>query len=243
LYKVTPEGRLYLHIFNPTEEQLTKNGPGIVFFHGGGWTNGNPKQFYPQCTLLSQQGYVCISAEYRIKSIHGTTPIESVEDSKSAIRYMRENSSLLKFNPGKIIAIGGSAGGHIAAAAGTLLKYENHSEDTSISSRPNYIILLNPVIDNSIHGFGYRVVRKYWRDISPLHNISEKTPETLILSGDNDRLVPINTLKEFQHQMNSFGVECNLYIFEGERHGFYNHSKFNEVISIISDYVSRIATK
>ena len=50
-----------------------------------------------------------------VKNTHGTTPFECVADGKSAIRWVRANAERLGVNPDKIVAGGGSAGGHVAA--------------------------------------------------------------------------------------------------------------------------------
>src|SRR5215208_3330689 len=38
----------------------------IVFFFGGGWTKGTPKQFEPQATYLAKRGMVCVRADYTL---------------------------------------------------------------------------------------------------------------------------------------------------------------------------------
>ena len=67
---------------------------------------------------------MAISAEYRTKKSHGTDPFACVEDGKSAIRWVRENAAQLGIDPTKVIAGGGSAGGHVAACTGTIKGFE-----------------------------------------------------------------------------------------------------------------------
>ena len=90
---------------------------------------------------------VAICAEYRIKSKHGTTPFECVDDGKSAVRWIREHADDLGIDPNKIVAAGGSAGGHVAACTAVINGYETNSENMDISSKPNALVLFNPVID------------------------------------------------------------------------------------------------
>ena len=71
----------------------------IVFFFGGGWVGGTPKQFFPHCTYLASRGMVAISAEYRVKDRHGVTPLECVLDGKSAVRWVRAHASELGIDP------------------------------------------------------------------------------------------------------------------------------------------------
>ena len=97
---------------------------------------------------------MAISAEYRIKNVHGTSPRECVKDGKSAVRYLRKNAAALGIDPDRIVAGRGSAGGHVAAATATLSNYEESGEDLSVSSRPNAPVLFNPVYDNGPDGDG-----------------------------------------------------------------------------------------
>lgn len=61
--------------------------------------------------------FLSITADYRLKSRHGTTPLECIEDATSATRYVRAHAKELGVDPDRIVASGGSAGGHIAACA------------------------------------------------------------------------------------------------------------------------------
>ena len=115
-YKQVGETKLFLHVYNPDGHKDSDRKPAIVFFFGGGWNGGTPKQFEPHCQYLSQRGMVAITAEYRVKSRNKTTPFECVKDGKSAIRWVRANANKLGVDPSRIAAGGGSAGGHVAAA-------------------------------------------------------------------------------------------------------------------------------
>ena len=122
--------------------------PAVVFFFGGGWNGGSPSQFAPHCEYLASRGMVAMTADYRVKSRQGTTPFDCVEDGKSAIRYVRQHAKELGVDPKKIAAGGGSAGGHVAAATGTVRGMDEKNEDSGISSKPDALILFNPVYDN-----------------------------------------------------------------------------------------------
>ncbi|MEI6074845.1 MAG: alpha/beta hydrolase [Verrucomicrobiota bacterium] len=85
--------------------------PTIIFFFGGGWTVGTPIQFYPECAHFADEGYIAISADYRIASVNHTTPFDGVTDGKSAIRWVRQHAAELGLDPARIVAAGASAGG------------------------------------------------------------------------------------------------------------------------------------
>ncbi|MGB0372171.1 MAG: alpha/beta hydrolase [Opitutales bacterium] len=215
---------LKLHVFMPEGYSEELKYPCVVLFFGGGWNGGTAEQFYGQCGYLASRGMVAISAEYRVKKRYGTPPQVAAEDAKEAIRYIREHSSELGIDPERIIAGGGSAGGHVAAAAAFCPKIDSNTA-SPISPVPNGLILYNAVYDNGPDGYGHGRVKKYWEDISPLHNIRPGLPPTLVLLGTNDRLIPVSTAEVFQEKMRAAGNECETYFFEGQGHGFMNISK------------------
>ncbi len=216
-------GALNLHVFNPTEPGPQDGRPAVVFFFGGGWVGGKPKQFYPQCRHLAKRGMVAIAAEYRIKSVHDSTVPQSVADAKSAIRYVRQHAAKLGIDPEKIISAGGSAGGHLAASTGTLTHFDEPDEDSTISSVPNAMILLNPVVDTTPTGYtGKQLPKEGDKTLSPIHHIRADLPPPLSCHGTADKAVPHENVVRFEKAMNEAGNRCELKSFEGAAHGFFN---------------------
>jgi acetyl esterase len=191
-------------------------------FFGGGWVGGSTSQFYKQAKYLASRGMVVFCADYRVRSRHQTTPAECVKDGKSAMRWVRANAEKWKVDPARIAAGGGSAGGHVAAATATVDGFEEEGEDLSVSCRPNALILFNPVYDNGPDGYGNDRVKDYWRQISPLHNLSKETPPTLVFFGTKDKLIPVATAESYRDKMNSLGGDCELHLYEGAEHAFFN---------------------
>ena len=222
-YKTVGEVSLQLHIFRPENHKSTDSRPCVVFFFGGGWVGGTPTPFYPHCRYFSSRGMVAICPEYRINSQHGTTPYECVKDGKSAIRWVRTHAEELGIDPRRIAAGGGSAGGHVAAAAGTVKKFDEPSDETAISPKPNALILFNPVFDNGPEGYGYDRVKEQWHEFSPMHNIDQETPPTIVFLGTKDKLIPVSTAEKYKDLMMKSGRRCDLHLYEGRPHGFYNY--------------------
>ena len=225
VYKTIGKAELKLHLFYPEGHQPGDQRPAIVFFFGGGWVSGSPSQFFPQCQHLAERGMVAISAEYRVKSRNKTTPQECVKDGKSAIRWIRQHSGQLGIDPQRLAAGGGSAGGHVAAAAATVKGFEEAAEDTSISSRPDALVLYNPVFDNGPGGYGHQRVKAYWQQISPLHNIDENAPPTVVLLGTRDELIPVAIAEAYQRRMEELGLRCDLHLYPDQIHGFFNYGR------------------
>ena len=173
---------------------------------------------------------VAVCAQYRTKGGHKTTPAECVKDGKSAVRWMRVHAQKLGINPDMLAAGGGSAGGHVAAATGSAKGFEEVGEDLSVSSRPNALVLFNPVYDNGPKGYGYDRVKDYWKDFSPMNNIDAKTPPTVVFLGESDKLIPVATAKEYKALMEKAGVRSDLHIYEGQPHGFFNNARYYETL-------------
>ena len=143
-FKKTIHTDLNLWIFYPDNHKKNDKVASIVFFFGGGWNGGTPAQFLQQAKYLQQRGMVSILADYRVKSRNNTQAIYCLKDAKSAIRWVRENARKIGIDPNRIVASGGSAGGHLAAATGTIPIHDEDYENLKISSKPNAMILFNP---------------------------------------------------------------------------------------------------
>ncbi len=223
VYKKIGTSELKIHIFTPENHSRSDRRPAIVFFFGGGWNGGSPSQFYPHCEYFASRGMVAMSAEYRVKTRDGTSPRECVKDGKSAIRWIRAHAGELGIDPNKLAAGGGSAGGHVAAATATVTGFNEDGEDQNISCSPNALVLFNPVFDNGPNGYGYDRVKEYWRDFSPMHNISESTPPTIVFLGTKDKLIPTTTAERYRELMAEKGCRCDLRLYDNQGHGFFNY--------------------
>ena len=218
-----------MHVFKPSDYKILDKRPVIVFFFGGGWVGGSTKQFYQQARFFADNGYLAVSAEYRVRGKHKTTPFESVTDGKSAIRWLRAHADELGIDPNKIIASGGSAGGHVAACTGVIKGFEEADEDLSISSVPNAMLLFNPVIDTTEKGYGMEKVGKDRKtEISPCDHVANGIPPTLIFHGTADKTVPFENVERFTKLMNEVRNTCELVPFKGKGHGFFNGSYFRK---------------
>lgn len=228
VYKTIGNVELDLHIFNPPGHKPTDKTPAIVLFYGGGWKGANMTQFYQQSKYLASRGMVAICPRYRTESKYKTTPKECVKDSKSAIRWIRTHAAELGINPNMLAAGGGSAGGHVAAATATLKGFNEEGEDTSVSCIPNALVLFNPVFDNSQEGYGHDRVKEYWKEFSPLHNIDKNAPPTIIFLGTRDKHLSVERAELYKKRMQDLGLRCDLHIYEGQKHGFFNLHKGGE---------------
>ena len=229
-YKTIGETRLSIYVTEPEGTDFESPRPAILFFHGGGWVGGAPGQFTEHARYFASRGVTCFQAQYRLLDKQKNDPPRvCLQDARSAMRWVRRNAKQFNVDPQRIASAGGSAGGHLATALGTLTGNDEPGEDTAIDVRPNAMILFNPVFDNGPDGWGHGRVRERYKEFSPAHNIRSGTPPAIVFLGDKDSLIPVSTLETFQQQMISVGSRCETMIFPEMPHGFFNHNRYNNV--------------
>jgi acetyl esterase/lipase len=234
-YKKVDTTVLQMEVLYPPDLVEGRRYKCIAFFFGGGWINGSITQFKGQAEYLAKKGMVCFLVDYRTKSRHATTPFESLKDAKSAIRFIRKNADRFHIHKDSIVASGGSAGGHLAAATALVQDYNEATDDLSTSPKPNALVLFNPVIDNGPGGYGFERIGNEYKSFSPLHNIQKDAPPSIIFLGTNDNLVPVETANYFKVVMQKVGSRCDLILYKGEKHGFFNKKENAEKTLLEAD--------
>ncbi len=224
VYKQIDTTKLFLTIYNPDNIDSTKKYPTMVFFFGGAWTGGTIKQFETHAEYFSKRGMISILVDYRVRDRNKTTPFESLKDAKSAIRFIRENAEKLSIDNSRIVASGGSAGGHLAAATALINDFNENTDNLTISCIPNALVLFNPVIDNGPGGFGFDRIGEAYKNFSPIHNLKKGAPPTIVFLGTKDHLVPVETAQYYKMIMEKVNSRCDLHLYEGQEHAFFNHN-------------------
>ena len=222
VYKTVGEAKLKAFVYAPAGHQPTEKRPAIVFFFGGGWVGGSPRQFDQHARYLASRGMVAITVEYRTKKSHGVEPFACVADARSAMRWVRANAAKLGIDPGRVAAGGGSAGGHLAAATAFVEGFDDPADDQSVSPKPDALCLFNPVIDTTEKGYGASRLGDKKVAFSPVHHVAKGAPPAIVFHGTVDKTVPFENVQRFERRMKAVGARCELMPFEGKGHGFFN---------------------
>lgn len=144
-----------------------------------------------------------------------------------AVKYVRKNASEFGISPDQVGVIGTSAGGHLGASVCNISKdyTELKGDWESISTIPNFAILVSPVIDlgefahigsrNSL--LGENASQDKIAEYSMQNRVTEKTPPTMLIHAQNDKAVPaMNSILYYQAMMKN-NVKGAMFIFpEGE---------------------------
>jgi acetyl esterase/lipase len=194
--------------------------PALLLFHGGGWEVGSRHQFSAQAQALSTLGMAVFSFDYRIKSEHGTTPFESVEDAQFAYRWVVENAAEFGVDRERITVGGGSAGAHIALG---ISLFEARPTLPEPPHGPRGSVLFNPVTDTSKAGFGADRIPGDPARLDVNKHVRPGLPPAIVLHGSEDQLVPVDNSYKFARLMEEHGNVCRLRVYPGAPHAFFNY--------------------
>ena len=225
------EAELYVYL----PERNNNTGAAVVICPGGGyWIEAIEHEGYAMAEWLKDNGIAGIVLKYRLPYGHHEIPSG---DARQAIRIVRHKASEWGINPSKIGIAGSSAGGHLAATAGTRFDKVSTSAGTPynvVSSRPDFMLLLYPVITfreefghmgsrkNLIgEGNNWKLVEKYSNE---LHVTPETPPTFLVLADDDSSVSPRNSV-EFYLALKENKVPSEMHIYAHGGHGFGMNNK------------------
>ncbi len=227
VYKQVDDQLLSVDVFYPNELPENQQFPAIAFFHGGGWVFGSREEFHGACERYAKKGFVTFSFQYRL-SINedgsypnpDISPIESVKDARSAIRWLREHAGELNIDPNKIIVSGQSAGGQLALSTALMDNINEQSDDPDVSPEPNALLLYSSCV-NTMEAWIDHIMSdrrdQIW-SISPYHNLKPGMPPILAFHGEADCMVLFYTIQFFNTKMKDLGNSYELVTLPGRDH-------------------------
>jgi len=197
--------------------------PAAIIIHGGGWSSGSQKDS-KMYTFMAAHGYFAASIEYRLTG-EAKWPAQ-IEDCKLAVRWLRANAAKYHVDPNRFVAIGGSAGGHLAVCVGVMDKeseFEGHGGYPGVRSRVQAVIDFNGpthFTDNSPDLFGTDPSLKpdAYQKASPLNYIRPGLPPFLVVHGDKDPVVPIEHSQSLVAALQKAGVPVKFIVVKGGGH-------------------------
>ena len=222
-YKKTPEKELKLYVHFPEGWKATDKRAGIVFFFGGAFVRGTPEQFRRAANYFAGRGMVAARADYRVNM---GVPV-ALEDAKTAVRWMRGHADELGLDPDRIAGSGGSAGGYLGAATTVIDKYDAPGEDKKVSSKPNIMVLFNPVVDFTGTGSGKNLSAEDILALSPTNHLAKGVPPAILFYGTKDELLA--QARAFCAKARELGVTAELFTANGQQHGFFNKPPWTQV--------------
>ena len=151
-----------------------------------------------------------------------------IQDAQRALRYIRAHAQEWGIDTDKIGVMGVSAGGHLASTLGTHLKdYAKAGDELdTISFRPNFMLLISPVITmgkyahqgSKLNLLGEKPSEVDIQSFSNELQVTEQTPPTFLVHAFNDKSVPVNNSLLFAQALVEKGVSTSLHVFPQGAH-------------------------
>jgi acetyl esterase/lipase len=219
---------LYRHRSRPT------GAPVLIHLHGGGYTDGRKNsQALPLLYRLAGQGWVCVSANYRLRP--QATFHDHLVDAKKVIAWVREHGRAYGADPERIFLAGSSAGAHMAALAALT------PDDPAF--QPGF-----EQVDTSVAaviGLGgyYGPYYSLGPETSPLAHVRLDAPPFFLAHGDHDTVVSVEGARLFSERLRSVSAQPVIYAeLPGGQHAFdlFNSLRFDAVINAIEAFADRI---
>ena len=116
-----PASAIGARVYRPAGAKAREALPGVVYFHGGGWTCGDLDTHDGVCRGIAAHGRCAVVAvDYRLGPEHKFPA--AVEDALAAVQWTCANAGSLAIDPERAVVAGESAGGNLAAVAALALR-------------------------------------------------------------------------------------------------------------------------
>lgn len=237
----------------------------LIFFHGGGWTNGTKEASTLSLLPYLQMGWTVVNVEYRMTNV-ALAPA-AVEDARCALRWVYRNAAQYNFDTTRVITSGQSAGGHLALITGVLpasAGFDNtcpgdRSGGASSSSPANTDELkVAAIVDwygiadvnELIGGPNQRSWATAWlgalpnreelaKQVSPLTYVRAGIPPVISVHGDADPVVPYTQKQRFHQALAKAGVAHELVTIPNGKHGGFTDEENLKALAAIRTFLSQ----
>jgi acetyl esterase/lipase len=245
---------LRLDVYRPAGEGPF---PAVLIVHGGGWESGDRLMERPLAKRLATLGYVAVPVDYRL-GLEGRFPA-ALDDLKTAVRWLRTHADDHRIERRRIAAVGGSAGGHLAALLGAsngIAELDGGTGDRTVSSAVQAVVDIDGLADFTASDFvamqaaepgaptrflggPWQARREIWRQASPLTHVSSRSAPTLFLNSTASRPV-LPGRQAMRDKLRAAGVAAEIVTIPGTPHTFWLfHPWFERAVAEIDRFLRR----
>jgi acetyl esterase/lipase len=207
-----------------------QGGPTLVHLHGGAFASGRKNhEARPLIYRLASQGWVCISANYRLSP--AVRFPDRLIDVKKVIAWVREHGHEYGADPTVVFVAGSSAGGHLAAMAALTpndpaFQPGFERADTSVCAA----ICLYGYLDTNQRS-----------PSSPQASVRTDAPPFFVAHGDQDTVVLVEDARRFVERLRSTSSHAVVYAeLPGAQHAFdlFHSLRFETVVDAIEAFAA-----
>ncbi len=210
-------------------EKGVANGTAVIIFPGGGYFVLAQTTCVEIAKAFTKVGVTAFVLKYRLPSeaIMINKSIGPLQDAQRAVQLVRKRATEWNINPAKIGTVGLSAGGHLVSTEGTQLNRVVIDNNENISLRPDFMVLLYPVIiyDPAIPRTRENLIGKT-PDAKALHlygtenHVTSNTPPTFLVHALDDDVIPLKNSLLFFNALLKAKVKAEMHIVQDGGHGF-----------------------
>ena len=253
---------LTLDVYQP--RGMTNPNPTLIYFHGGGWTNGSKESSALTFLPYLDMGWTVVNVAYRLAdAAHAPA---AVEDCRCALRWIYRNAEQYNFDLDKVIVTGNSAGGHLALTTGMLPESAGldrqcpgnrrrtwsagttSTEELQVAAIINWYGITDVVdlIERTPGPSGS--FTEAWlgstndreevaKRVSPLTYVRQGLPPVLTIHGDADPIVPYSHGVRLHQALEEARVPNELVTVAGGGHGGFSNAENVRIYAAIRDFL------
>jgi acetyl esterase len=206
-----------------------------VLVHGGAWVTGDrANNVQPLMQPLSDAGFAWFSISYRLAADVARNPMAAAmkmgtaeSDVRRAVAFVRDHAAEYRVNPKKIVLIGESAGGQLAAMAALKPDVDGAVQGVVAFYTPSDLAtlvrtsaLIPDNVRDAVKGtFFDTILMAGLTEFSPINAVSDTSPPFLLIHGTDDNVVPFAQSERFCDKLRASNVSCEIYSVKGGGHG------------------------
>src|SRR2546428_4333688 len=263
VYRRSSNWEAKLDIYQP--RGLTAPNPTVMFFHGGGWTNGDKEGAVFGLLPWVEMGWSVVNVEYRLTDV-ALAPA-AVEDARCALRWVYRNAQQYNFDTTKIVTTGQSAGGHLALTTG-MIPASAGFDNTCPGDRAGGASAAGPtntdelkvaaIVDwygitavaELVSGPNMRSYAVAWlgalpnrmelaKQLSPLTYVRAGIPPIISVHGDADPTVPYTQKQRLHEALGKAGLPHELVTIPAGKHGGFSDAENLKTYAAIRAFLGK----
>jgi len=253
---------LKLDVYQP--RMITGPNPTLIYFHGGGWTNGSKEGSALTFLPYLEMGWTVVNVAYRLAdAAHAPA---AVEDCRCALRWVYRNADQYNFDLDKVVVTGNSAGGHLALTTGMLPESAGldrqcpgnrrrvWSTGSTSTAELKVAAIINwygitDVVDliDRIPGPSGSFTEAWLgstnnradiaKQVSPLTYVRQGLPPILTVHGEADPIVPYAHGVRLHQALDEAGVPNELVTVTGGGHGGFTDAESVRIHAAIREFL------
>jgi acetyl esterase/lipase len=216
-------------------KQSDANRAAVIILPGGSYKGVSiVKEGHEVAERLNAMGIAAFVVKYRTPSAAHmrNRSLGPLQDAQQAIHLVREHAKEWNVDPNRIGLMGFSAGGHLASTAATHFDKPVLKEWQGSNLRPDFLMLLYPVI--SMTDIGHAGSRQMLLGDAPSSeaiaefsnetHVSDRIPPTFLVHAANDDAVPVANSLRFFEAVTAHKIPAELIVYPAGGHGFGLHN-------------------